>query len=304
MRSLLLIASLFFTFAASAAEDPLTTVRALVDQGQYSEATTRLDAYLKEHAGDPQGRFLRGVILAEQGESTQAIELFTALTREYPELPEPHNNLAVLFAAQGDYVRARDALLVAINTHPSYATAHENLGDIYARMAGLAYDKALHLDRKNITAKAKLGLVRNLFSNPMPNTATPVAATATDTPVAAPATAMNSDKLTATVQAWATAWSQRDVDAYLGFYSPRFKPASGQSRSAWKRQRSRRLQAPAFIEVKLHQLQATSNSAREATVRFIQEYRSDSYRDRISKTLNLVHEGDRWLISREFTSSQ
>jgi len=53
---------------------------------------------------------------------------------------------------------------MAINTHPSYATAHENLGDIYAKMAGLAYHRALQLDRANSSAKAKLELMRDLIS--------------------------------------------------------------------------------------------------------------------------------------------
>ncbi len=301
MRYLLLIFSLFFTLATAASENPLASVRALVDNGQYKAAASQLESHLKQQPNDPQGRFLQGVVLAEQGKTSQAIEIFSALTKEYPELPEPHNNLAVLFAAQGDYVRARDALLVSINTHPSYATAHENLGDIYARMAGMAYDKALHLDRKNKTAKAKLGLVRNLFSSPSPMpSSTAIVAAAKPTKIAPPPAA-DTEKLMAAVQAWATAWSQRDVDAYLGFYSAHFKPANGRSRRTWKKQRARRLRAPAFIEIKVRQLQATLNASGEAEVRFVQEYHSDSYHDRIWKILNLVREGDRWLISGEYT---
>jgi hypothetical protein len=53
---------------------------------------------------------------------------------------------------------------MAISTHPSYATAHENLGDIYAKMASQAYDKALQLDKGNVTAQTKLSLVKELFS--------------------------------------------------------------------------------------------------------------------------------------------
>ena len=55
-------------------------------------------------------------------------------------------------------------MLQAINTHPSYATAHENLGDIYAKMASLAYTRALSLDTSNTAAKGKLALIDDLFS--------------------------------------------------------------------------------------------------------------------------------------------
>ena len=107
---------------------------------------------------------MKGLALAEQGETEQAKEVFLALTDDYPDLPEPHNNLAVLYAADGDYARARSALMHAISSHPSYATAHENLGDIYARMAGIAYGKALEIDSENQTARVKLAMVRELFS--------------------------------------------------------------------------------------------------------------------------------------------
>ena len=100
----------------------------------------------------------------DHGDTEQAKEVFLALTGDYPDLPEPHNNLAVLYAADGDYALARNALVQAINNHPSYATAHENLGDIYARMAGIAYGKALEIDADNQTARVKLAMVRELFS--------------------------------------------------------------------------------------------------------------------------------------------
>src|SRR6185369_9445937 len=112
---------------------------------------------------DPQGRFLKGLILAEQNKASEAIDVFTALTKDYPELPEPYNNLAVLYAAQGQYEKARAALEQSIRTHPSYATAYENLGDVYTKLASQAYDKALQLDSSNSAAKSKLSLVRDLI---------------------------------------------------------------------------------------------------------------------------------------------
>jgi tetratricopeptide (TPR) repeat protein len=107
---------------------------------------------------------LKGLVLAEEGRAGEAQAVFLELTGDFPDLPEPHNNLAVLYAANGDYALARDSLLLAISTHPSYATAHENLGDIYARMAGAAYGKALEIDGDNHTARVKLAMVLELFS--------------------------------------------------------------------------------------------------------------------------------------------
>ncbi|MCW5625482.1 MAG: tetratricopeptide repeat protein [Burkholderiales bacterium] len=158
---------LFLSFAAAsgpATADDFQEARRLFTQGSYGSALDRTDAILAKQPKDARARFLKGLILTEQGKEGEAIKVFTALTQDFPELPEPYNNLAVLYAAQGQDEKARTALEMAIRTHPSYATAHENLGDVYAKMAREAYDKALKLDSSNATARAKLALVKELFS--------------------------------------------------------------------------------------------------------------------------------------------
>src|SRR5436190_13296039 len=122
---------------------------------------------------DPQGRFLKGILLAEMKRAPEAIQVFTGLTEDFPELPEPYNNLAVLYASQGNYDKAKAALELAIHTHPSYATAHENLGDVYAQLASRAYDRALQLDKNNTAAQVKLAMVKDLFSSQKGGTAPP-----------------------------------------------------------------------------------------------------------------------------------
>ncbi|MCL4472248.1 MAG: tetratricopeptide repeat protein [Gammaproteobacteria bacterium] len=186
------------SFTHPAHSDELQDINKLYKQGQHDKALERLESYLTSRPKDAQGpkiaqgRFLKGVILAEQGKNAEAVQIFTRLTEEYPELPEPYNNLAVLYASQGQYDKARHALEMAINTHPSYATAHENLGDIYAKMASQAYDKALQLDKSNVTAQTKLALVKELFSpggrvNRAPVKTTPLAVTASAPTPTAPA---------------------------------------------------------------------------------------------------------------------
>jgi tetratricopeptide (TPR) repeat protein len=155
---------LFACVVVSAAEDPLGKIRPLLRDGQYEKALPRLNSFLKENPEHAEARFLKGLALAEEGRLEEAQEVFLDLTGDYPELPEPYNNLAVLYAAKGEYKLARDALMLAITNHPNYATAHENLGDIYARMAGIAYGKALEIDDDNQTARVKLAMVRELFS--------------------------------------------------------------------------------------------------------------------------------------------
>jgi tetratricopeptide (TPR) repeat protein len=132
--------------------------------GKIEAASTKINGFLAVQPKDPQGRFIKGLILTEQKKIPDAIQVFTSLTEDFPELPEPYNNLAVLYASLGNYDKAKAALELAIHTHPSYATAHENLGDIYAQLARRAYDKALQLDKNNTAAQTKLSMVKDLFS--------------------------------------------------------------------------------------------------------------------------------------------
>ena len=149
--------------AWAAPADDLREAQKLYGQQKLQPALEKVDAFLRAMPRDPQGRFLRGLLLTEQKRIAEAIQVFTGLTEDFPELPEPYNNLAVLYASQGNYDKAKSALELAIHTHPSYATAHENLGDIYAQLASRAYDRALQLDKSNTTAQLKLAMVKDLF---------------------------------------------------------------------------------------------------------------------------------------------
>ena len=167
-RVAILIAAVFIgassaVFAAPA--DDLKEAQKLYSTGKLQPALDKVEGFLKTQPKDPQGRFLKGLILTEQKRVPEAIQVFTGLTEDFPELPEPYNNLAVLYASQGNYDKAKAALELAIHTHPSYATAHENLGDIYAQLASRAYDRALQLDKNNTTAQVKLAMVKDLFSS-------------------------------------------------------------------------------------------------------------------------------------------
>ena len=187
LRWLLLAAALALYGPAVQADD-YDDVNALVRAGQLPQALAKADLYLAGKPRDPQMRFLKGVIQSESGKPADAIATFIKITQDYPELPEPYNNLAVLYASQNQFDKARASLEMAIRTNPSYATAHENLGDVYARLASLAYSKALQLDGGNSAVPPKLALIRTLFT--ADNRAQkPAAANASSGSAAAPAAA-------------------------------------------------------------------------------------------------------------------
>src|SRR5713226_5124751 len=211
LRGLIALCLAAFFAAAPARADDLQDASRLLKAGQREQALERVNRALAAKPGDPQARFLKGLIYTEQGNTREAIEIFTKLTQDYPDLPEPYNNLAVIYAGQGQYEKARAALEQSIRTHPSYATAYENLGDVYAKLASQAYDKALQLDSSNTGAQNKLSLIRDLISsNRLPPSSSAPSGTSTE-PTPPPAASTSPAK------------------------SAENKPASGQAKSGAKK---------------------------------------------------------------------
>lgn len=304
-------------FTAQAAS-PVDEAQALLKQGDLDGALKRVDRFLSGNPQDAEGRFTRALILVKQSKTADAIKAFTDLTRDYPQLPEPYNNLAVLYAQAGDYNKARDALEAALNTNPSYATAHENLGDIYAALAGAAYNRALALDSTNATTRYKLSLLNNLTAGgasasarvaaaaaaaaaPAPAAAPAVSAAPAPAPAPAPAaaSAAGNDAVLKALDAWAAAWSSRDVDAYLAAYAPDFKPEGGLALAEWRDQRRVRIGKAKTINVAVQDADVTRIDGQHASVTFTQDYSSDTIADKVTKIIELVQVDGSWKISRE-----
>lgn len=312
---------------AGPAEDTKDATK-LYQQGKLDQALTKVNGALTQQPKDAQGRFLKGLILTEQKKGADAIQVFTSLTEDYPELPEPYNNLAVLYANQGNYDKAKAALELAIHTHPSYATAYENLGDIYAQLARRSYDKALQLDKSNVTAQGKLSMVKDIFNlpklasadtaktapvlvaqvskaepkpEPKPEPKTEPTKTTPGIvakPVSVPVSGNAGADAKATVAAWAKAWAAKDTAGYLGFYASDFVTPNGMTRTAWEAQRRERIEPKKLITVDVKIIK-TSVQGNIATVVFRQVYRADAVKSDNTKTLRLVKTGDRWLINAE-----
>jgi ketosteroid isomerase-like protein len=201
---------------------------------------------------------------------------------------------------------------------------------VYAELASQAYEKAARLDG-SAGARAKLAAIRNSVQNAAPGivarqaspqtgknvlaaadaSAAPAAraaGTAADRSASAKApvavTQADTDRspeqaaVLAAVQAWAGAWSARDVKAYLEFYSDDFVVPRGMSRDKWVTERTERITSKQRIDVKVEAPKVRLDGDR-ATVQFRQQFTSDKLKSTDQKTLTLVKRDGAWRIREE-----
>lgn len=105
------------------------------------------------------------------------------------------------------------------------------------------------------------------------------------------------------LQDWAEAWSQRDVDRYLGFYAESFTPSDGSPRVAWAAARRERILAPSMIRVSLENVNVIAQSDIQVVVQFRQDYNAivgdRKQRMQGRKQLILEHTSSGWQITSE-----
>jgi tetratricopeptide (TPR) repeat protein len=125
---------------------------------------------------------------------------------------------------------------------------------------------------------------------------------AAPTPAPAPTPAIASadaiPDVSAAVHNWATAWSHRDMAAYLGAYTPEYA-TGGKSHKAWEEDRKARILPRKRIAVEISDLRVSVNGDK-AQAHFKQTYESDTLTTSGHKTLDLVRApSGKWLIKQE-----
>lgn len=103
----------------------------------------------------------------------------------------------------------------------------------------------------------------------------------------------------AVLKRWADAWSAQDVEGYLAAYGPDFQPGDGMSRERWESVRRIRLKKPKWIKVSLSDFKIRAEADDSVVVELMQEYRSNTYRDRSLKRFVLVERDGLWRIRSE-----
>ena len=112
------------------------------------------------------------------------------------------------------------------------------------------------------------------------------------------------DKIITTLKGWAAAWSAQNVGMYLSFYDNDYKSTQGLSGAAWKKHRYLRLRHPKWIKVKLSDFRVGEIRNGRVIVHLTQDYRSNSYMDRVRKQITLLQSRRGWQILAETNMSK
>lgn len=256
------------------------------------------------------------VLYAQQGQYDKARSSLELSIRTHPSYATAHENLGDIYAKMASQAYDKALQLDKANTG-----AQTKLGLIKELFSGST--KGVKPGASKVDSGARtppttlLAAAKPAATAVSAPSAPSAATTATPAPAAAPAKpaepvikateappkpatgAAPSAEVLKTVNGWAQAWSNNDVNAYLAYYANDFETPRGEPRSDWAASRKARIAKPKKINVKIEAPKVTFTDSNRVSVTFRQNYNSPNLKSSSMKTLVLVKNGERWLIHQE-----
>jgi len=288
------------------------------ESGDKRGAMASFQKLTEDHPELPEPYNNLAVLYADQRQLDKARATLEAAIRTNPSYATAHENLGDIYAmlASEAYSKAlqHDGTNTAIQPKLNMIRGLLNpaTASMPSQVAARPPSPAPAAEAKPVPPPSAAVAVK-LPAAPAPEPAPAPATTATlvkpPAPVPAPASSSEEDSLLvaqaeveAAVQAWARAWSTKDVQAYLASYGPSFVPPDNMTRSTWETSRRVRIEPRSRISVGVQNLKI-SVDGNQATARFRQIYASDTLNVNSTKTLQLMNDGQRWLIVREISGA-
>ena len=278
----------------------------LTEMNRPSEAIQVFSKLSEDYPELPEPYNNLAVLYASQGQYDKARTALERSIRTHPSYATAHENLGDIYAKLAS--QAYDKALQLDSSNTGAKTKLAMIGELIgggtrtARAPVRAEPvktaeappaaKAVEAAKPVVVASAKPG---------EPKAAETKAAGPKPTAPAAKASGpgAESEAVLKAMQAWAGAWSRKDVPAYLAHYAKDFKTPKGEPRSDWEKQRKQRVSAPKKIEVEIESPKVSLSGENAASVTFQQSYRSDIVKASGTKTLVMVKSNGRWLIREE-----
>jgi len=300
---------------------------ATVEATSVSEQDLSIITLLKEKVkANPEGYqvwFQLGVTQAKQRQYNDAIKSFNRVITLQPKLAEPHNNLAVIYNELGDLRAAVKELETSLDLNPGYGTAHENIADLYVKLAAQAYKKALgrndsvslrnryeRLLRIHDGGAAPLSVAATRM--PKAEISQPVKVVAKSAPVIEPvwqrapepmveeAGSSAHKQVLEAVEAWRSAWSAQDLEAYYVAYDDSFDPGKRfKTIDSWKKYKKSAIRNKKFIRVELKDIVISPQRNGLIKAVMLQNYSSNSYKSEDRKEIIFKSSDAGWKIVHE-----
>ena len=241
-------------------------------------------------------------LAVSEGNLQKALGAYSELADEYPTNLEVANDVAVILAGLGRLNEARQVLEVALQKHPKVGKAFINLREILARQASVEYRKALDknppntslvLQSENIDLTRKYEIVKvDRVDKGKNNDA--LNEIGTDIPLAI--LEDSADLIKKLVFEWAEAWSKKEFETYINFYSKNFKNNRAKSFDDWSRYRKPRVKRRGKIKLSITKIKVDILTDGMAEVSFNQRYQTGSTRLFTRKKMRLKKEEQNWKI--------
>ena len=252
------------------------------------------------------------VLYASQGQYDKARSALEMAIRTHPSYATAHENLGDIYAKLAS--QAYDKALSLDKANAPLQTKLNLIRDLFSSSPRPPKVAASKPEPAKVAVAPPSPTPAPAPKKPEPAKPEVVAKAPTPAPVAKPAPAKEApkepakaarspDDVVKAVKAWAKAWSDNDVPAYLGHYAPDFETPKGESRSTWEGQRKARIAKPRQIQVDIDSPKVNFTDAGRVTVTFRQHYRSGTLKVSSTKTLVMVKAGEKWLIQQERVGS-
>ncbi|WP_028455742.1 nuclear transport factor 2 family protein [Chitinilyticum litopenaei] len=285
---------------------------ALTETGRIEDAIKAFTQIAEENPGLPEPYNNLAVLYAQQNQLDKARAALQMAIQTNPSYAIAHENLGDLYArlASQSYDKALQLESGNAKVQTKLTLVHE-LFSRNPQMAprGSANMAAVKPSITIITQKPTLPpATRAPQATPTP------APKASATPTARPAPtlaakpsevpkkadgAAERQRVLASLDRWANAWSKQNADGYLASYSKSFRTPGGQKYAEWAKERRERVTAPKYIEVALSDQDVEFIDDKTAKVTVRQSYKSDRLSSTTRKTFILERSGDGWLIREE-----
>ena len=286
----------------------------LTDMGRQADAIALFTKLTEDFPELPEPYNNLAVLYAQQKQYDKARAALEMAIRTHPSYSIAHENLGDVYAKLAS--QAYDKALQLDSSNPNTQTKLSMIKDLISTSTkpGTKPNVTTHTEPEpvKIAAAQPAKAVPVTPSAKPAETKTPIAKVpeVKDTKEVKPEPKASTEKpptaasvgaeaeVTKTLQAWASAWSNKDVKAYLGYYASDFQPPNGMTRKVWEAERAQRIDKPGKLQVSVDSIKV-SVAGDKATVRFRQQYTSATLKTSASKTVVFVKSAGKWLIQQE-----